>query len=171
MALGMFQASVPVFQRMLGNLDFVLEKGEASALARNFDPQVLLRARLAPDMFDLTRQVQIATDHAKGAPARLAGVEPPAYEDKESTFAELKARIQKTQAYLATFEAAQIDGSETRVVRLKAGPRELEFKGADYLLGFALPNFYFHYTTAYAILRHNGVDIGKREFLTGRGGF
>ncbi len=171
MAISMYQASVPVFQRMLANLEFILEKAEASALARKFDPQVLLRARLAPDMFDLTRQVQVASDHAKGAPARLAGVEPPPFEDKEATFAELVARIEKTQAYLASFEPAQIDGSEQRVVRMKAGQREFEFEGQDYLLNFALPNFYFHTTTAYAILRHNGVEIGKAAYLTGRKGF
>lgn len=170
MALGMYQASVPVFQRLLANLEFILEKGEASALARKFEPQVLLRARLAPDMFDLTRQVQVATDHAKGAPARLAGVEPPVYEDKEATFAELEARLEKSQAYVASFKPAQIDGSEERVVRMKAGPREFEFKGLDYLLNFALPNFYFHYSMVYAILRHNGVEIGKREYLSGRQG-
>jgi hypothetical protein len=171
MSLGMYQASIPVFQRMLGNLDVILEKAEASALARKIDPQVFLRARLAPDMFDLVRQVQIATDHAKGAPARLAGVEPPVYEDKEVSFADLKARIQKTLAYLAGFAREQVDGSEERTVKFKAGPMEMQFKGQDYLLGFAMPNFYFHVTTAYAILRHNGVEIGKREFLTGRGGF
>jgi hypothetical protein len=171
MSLGMYQASIPVFQRLLGNLEVILDKGDASALARKIDPQVLLHSRLAPDMFDLVRQVQIATDHAKGAPARLAGVEPPVYEDKEASFADLKARIQKTLAYLAGFKREQIDGSEERTVKFKAGPMEMQFKGQDYLLGFAMPNFYFHMTTAYAILRHNGVDIGKREFLTGRGGF
>lgn len=168
MAITMYQASVPVFQRMLGSLSHILDKGLASATARKIDPQVLLNGRLSPDMFPLTRQVQIATDHAKGAAARLAAVELPVYEDKEASFPELLARIQKTQAFLAGVKPAQIDGSEERMVHFKAGPNELKFKGIDYLLHFAMPNFYFHTTTAYAILRHQGVDVGKGDFLGGR---
>lgn len=165
MPISMYQASVPVFQKMLKNLDGILDKAAASAEARKFDPAVLLNARLAPDMYPFTRQVQIATDHAKGGPARLAGLEPPKFEDNESSFGELKARVARVQSYLATLTPAQIDGSEERKIVLKFGPREFEFVGLPYLTQFALPNFYFHYTTAYAILRHNGVDVGKRDFV------
>ena len=165
MAISMYQASVPVFQKMLKNLDGVLDKAVASAEARKFDPAVLLNARLAPDMYAFTRQVQIATDHAKGAPARLAGLEPPKFEDNEASFADLKARLARVQAYLATLTPAQIDGSEERKIVLKFGPREFEFIGLPYLTQFVLPNFYFHYSMAYAILRHNGVDVGKRDFV------
>ena len=165
MAISMYQASVPVFQKMLKNLDGIFDKAAASAEARKFDPAVLLNARLAPDMYAFTRQVQIATDHAKGGPARLAGLEPPKFEDKETSFAELKARVARVQDFLATLKPAQIDGSEERKITLKFGPREFEFVGLPYLTQFVLPNFYFHYTTAYAILRHNGVDVGKRDFV------
>ncbi len=164
MTISMYQASVPVFQKMLRNFDGILDKAAASAAARKFDPQVLLNARLAPDMFHFTRQVQIATGHATGGAARLAGLEPPKFEDNEASFADLKARLAKAQACLATLQPAQIDGSEERRIVLKYGPNELEFTGLPYLTMFALPNFFFHYTTAYAILRHNGVDIGKRDF-------
>jgi hypothetical protein len=165
MSISMYQASVPVFQRMLKSVDAVLDKGAAYAAERKFDPSVLLTARLFPDMFALTRQVQIATDHAKGATARLAGLPVPSFADTEATFPELKARIAKTLDFIATVKPAQIDGSEARDISLKAGPRELSFKGQDYLLFFALPNFYFHVTTAFAILRHNGVPIGKLDYL------
>ena len=165
MAISMYQASVPVFQKMLKNLDGILDKGVAFAEGRKIEPQVLLTARLAPDMYHFTRQVQIATDHAKGGPARLAGLEPPKFEDNEASFGDLKARVAKVQAYLATLKPAQIDGSEERKIVLKFGPREFEFVGLPYLTMFVLPNFYFHYTTAYAILRHNGVDVGKRDFV------
>lgn len=165
MSISMYQASVPVFQRQLGNLDLILDKAAASAAARKIDPSVFLSARLSPDMFTLTRQVQIATDHAKGAPARLAGVAPPKFEDNEASFADLKARIAKTLAFIGGLSASQIDGSEDRAITLQAGPRELNFKGQAYLLEFALPNFYFHYAMTYAILRHNGVDVGKTDFL------
>ena len=167
MSLSMYQASVPVFQRTLGALDAILDKAAAYAEERKIDPAALLSARLYPDMFALTRQVQIATDHAKGAPARLAGVAVPSFEDSEKTFPELKARIGKTLNFIGTLKAGQIDGSEARDISLKAGPQELSFKGQDYLLFFALPNFYFHATTAFAILRHNGVSIGKLDFLGG----
>ena len=164
MAISMYQASVPVLQKMLKNLDGILDKAVASAEARKFDPAILLNARLAPDMYAFTRQVQVATDHAKGGPARLAGLEPPKFEDKETSFAELKARVARVQDFLATLKPAQIDGSEERKIVLKFGPREFEFTGLPYLTQFVLPNFFFHYTTAYAILRHNGVDVGKRDF-------
>jgi hypothetical protein len=164
----MYQASVPVFQRQLANLDLILDKAVASAEARKFDPQVLLAARLSPDMFTLTRQIQIATDHAKGAPARLAGVSPPKFEDNEASVADLKSRIAKTLSFIGGLSAAQIDGSEDRAITLQVGPRELHFTGQAYLLGFAMPNFYFHYSMTYAILRHNGVDIGKTDYI-GRG--
>ena len=165
MAISMYQASVPVFQKMLQNLDGILGKAAAHAEARKIDPQVLLTARLYPDMYPFTRQVQIATDHAKGGPARLAGVEPPKLEDNEASFADLRARVAKVQTFLATLQPAQIDGSEERKIVLKFGPREFEFVGLPYLTHFVLPNFYFHYTTAYGILRHNGVEIGKRDFV------
>jgi uncharacterized protein len=165
MSLSMYQASVPVFQRTLGALEKILGKAAAYAEERKIDPAVLLSARLYPDMFALTRQVQIATDHAKGAPARLAGVAVPSFEDAEKTFPELKARIGKTLSFIGSLKPDQIDGSEGRDISLKAGPRELSFKGQDYLLFFALPNFYFHATTAFGILRHNGVSIGKLDFL------
>jgi hypothetical protein len=168
MAISMYQASVPVFQKLLDNLDYLLDKAVADAAARKYDPAVLLQARLAPDMFAFTRQVQIATDHAKGAPSRLAGVDVPKYEDNETSFELLKARVQKTRAHVTSFTPAQIDGSETRSISLKAGPREFSFNGQDYLLTWALPNFYFHYTTAYSILRHNGVPVGKTDYLAGR---
>jgi hypothetical protein len=163
----MYQASVPAFQRTLKALDAVIDKAAAYAEERKIDPAVLASARLAPDMYPLSRQVQMATDHAKGCSARLAGVPVPSFEDTEKTFPELKARIAKTLDFIASVSAAQIDGSEARAVSLKAGPRELSFAGQDYLVFFALPNFYFHTTTAYDILRHNGVPVGKLDFLGG----
>jgi len=167
MAISMFRASVPVFQRGLANLEHVLDKAATHAAERRIDPPVLLSARLAPDMLPLTRQVQIATDHAKNAPARLAGATPPSFEDNETDFVQLKQRLAKTREYLATLQPAQIDGSEERDIVLQIAGREMKFKGLDYLLGFAVPNFYFHYTTAYAILRHNGVPVGKADFIMG----
>jgi uncharacterized protein len=168
MAISMYAASVAVFKRMLDNFDHVLDKAVADAAERKIDQQIFLTARLAPDMFALARQVQIASDFAKFTTARLAGVEAPKFEDNESTLAELKVRIRKTVDYISGFKPAQIDGSEDRDIVLKAGGRELNFKGIDYLLNFALPNFYFHYTTAYNILRHNGVKLGKGDFVQGR---
>ena len=168
MTISMYQASVPVFVRMLKNLDAILDKGKAHAEARKIAANVLPASRLIADMFPLSRQVQIACDHAKGAVARLAGVDIPKHEDNEQTFEELQARIAKTVAFVETFTAAQIDGSEERDIVYPTSSRgDLKFKGADYLLGFALPNFYFHVVTAYDILRANGVDIGKRDFLAG----
>jgi len=165
MALSMYQASIPVFVRMLGNLSAILAKAEAYAAARKIEPSVLINARLAPDMFPLSRQIQIATDGAKGCVARLAGLEVPSYPDTETTFAELQARIKKTIDFVQGAKAAQIDGSEERTINIKAGGRDLSFKGQVYLLNFVLPNLYFHITTAYAILRHNGLEIGKMDFL------
>ena len=165
MAISLYQASVPVFQQLLGSLRAVLAKAEAHAGAHKIDPAVLLQARLYPNMFTLTRQVQIAGDFAKGAPARLAGLEPPKYEDNEASFAELLARIDRSSEYLKTLKAAQIDGQEARTIEIKVGGQQMSFKGQPYLLHFALPNFFFHATTAYAILRHNGVELGKRDFI------
>lgn len=165
MSLSMYQASIPVFQRVLGNLRAILEKGAAHAEARKLDATALTGFRLYPDMFPLTRQVYIAADMAKGCAARLAGVEPPRYEDTETTFAELIARIDKTLAYIGGFTAAQIDGSEQRAIQLKSPRGEMNFQGQDYLLNFVLPNLHFHCTTAYNILRHNGVELGKMDYL------
>ena len=165
MPLSMYQASIPVFVKTLGNLAAILDKAADFAAARKVDQSVLLGYRLAPDMLSMVRQVQIATDHAKGTAARLAGMEPPSYEDKEASFAELKARIAKTLAFLETLKPAQIDGSEEREVTQKVGGNTRSFKGQPYLLHYALPNFFFHVTTAYDILRHCGVDVGKRDFI------
>ncbi|WP_437735065.1 DUF1993 domain-containing protein [Sorangium sp. So ce1335] len=165
MAISMYQASVPVLVRMLGNLASILTKAVAYAEAKKIEPRVLLDARLAPDMLSLTRQVQIATDTAKGCGARLAGVDVPKYEDNEASFDELQARIAKTVAFLNGLRREQIDGSEDRDVTIPTRGQALQFKGLPYLLNFVLPNFYFHVTTAYAILRHNGLDVGKMDFL------
>lgn len=165
MSISMYQASIPPILRTLTNLRAVLEKAAAHAEARKIDPSVLVNARLYPDMFPLSRQVQIATDNAKGAASRLAGKEPPKYEDNESTFPELVARIDKTIALLETFKPEQIDGSEDKTIMLPMHDRTLTFKGMPYLLDYVLPNIYFHVTTAYGILRHNGVEIGKKDFL------
>lgn len=165
MSISMYQLSVPIFSPLLANLKALLEKAATFSENKKIDPTVLAASRLFPDMLPLSKQVQIATDHAKGATARLAGVEPPVFEDNEKTLAELIARVQKTIDYVNTFQAAQIDGSEEREIVLKMGPRELKFIGHIYLQKFAIPNFYFHVTTGYNILRHNGVEIGKSDFL------
>jgi hypothetical protein len=166
MSISMYAASVPVFKQMLNALSAVLAKAEAHAQSKKIDAGVLPQARLAPDMFSLIRQVQIACDFAKGAPARLAGAEVPSWDDNEQTFADLQARIAKTLAFLDTFKPADIDGSEERPILLAPGtPRERTFAGQPYLLSYALPNFFFHTTTAYAILRHNGVELGKKDFM------
>lgn len=165
MQLSMYQASVPSFAHMLTNLNGVLKKGEAHAVARKFEPSILLNARLAPDMFPLLRQVQIATDQAKGCVSRLAGMEPPVFEDTEQSFAELYLRVEKTIAHLQGFKPTQIDGSEQKTVELKTRTGIRTWQGLNYLLDSVYPNFYFHVTTAYAILRHNGVEIGKTDFL------
>ena len=159
-------ASIPVFEIGLNALSVILDKAEAHAEAKKIDPTVLLNARLFPDMFPLTRQVQIACDQAKNGAARLAGLEPPKYEDNEKTFAELKARIAKALAYVKTLDAKAIDVATDRQVTFPLGPNNKgHMKGADFLNHFVLPNFYFHLTTAYDILRHCGLEVGKRDFL------
>ena len=165
MATSMYQSSVPVFAKILGNLKAILEKGAAHAAARKIDDSVFVTFRLYPDMLPLSAQVQIATDIARGTCARLTGAEPPAVEDKEKTFADLIARVDAAIAYVRTFSAAQMDGTETRQVKRKVRGNEVTFTGQDYLLTFGIPNVYFHVTTTYAILRHNGVEIGKGDFL------
>lgn len=161
----MYSMSAPVFVRMLRNLDGVLDKGAAYAVARKVDPAVLVNARLFPDMFPLAAQVRIAGDFAKGAVARLTGNEPPKYEDNEATFDDLKARIAKTVAYVEGFQPQQFDGAEARAISLKMRGEDRTFDGLTYLANIVLPNFYFHVTTAYDILRHNGVELGKRDFV------
>ena len=165
MALSMYPASVPVFLRTLQSLRNIVEKAARHAESRKIKPAALLNARLFPDMFDLTQQIQIATDFARGTSARLAGTEPPAFTDNEQSFDDLLSRIDRTVAYVQTVRAADIDGSETReIVRpLRGEPHR--FTGQNYLFQFALPNFFFHATTAYAILRHNGVELGKSDFI------
>jgi len=165
MTISMYQVSVPVFLRGLSALTGVLTKAEAFVEARKLDQGVLMGLRLYPDMFPFTRQVQIACDTAKGAVARLAGVEMPKHEDTEQSFAELKARIAKTIDFVESVSATKIDGTEEKEIVLAMRSGERRYKGMQYLLGFAYPNFYFHVTTAYNILRHNGVDIGKADFI------
>ena len=167
MPISMSQASAPRFAHMLKNLQAILAKAQAHCEARKIDPQVLTSSRLYPDMFPLSRQVQIACDSAKGAVARLAGVEVPKHEDTEKTLEELQARIAKTLEFIASVKPAQIDGSEDREIVLKLRGNDVAFKGVQFLLGFAWPNFYFHAATAYDILRHNGVELGKADFLGG----
>jgi len=161
----MYQASIPTFIHGLTNLSAILDKAIAFAENKKFDASILLNARLAPDMFPLSRQVQIATDIVKGGAARLSESEIPSFPDTETSFPELQARIAKIIEFLKTIPAAKIDGSEARNIQLTAGGNELKFTGQDYLLQFVVPNFYFHITTTYAILRHNGVDVGKIDFL------
>jgi uncharacterized protein len=165
MSITMYQTCVPVLVRTLTNLSGVLAKGAAHATERNIAPEVLLNTRITPDMFPLIRQVQIATDMAKGAGFRLAGEEAPKMEDNETSFEELQARIATVIGMLNAFKPEQIDGSETRDIVLKMRSGEQHFKGQDYLLGFVLPNVYFHVTTAYAILRGVGVVLGKSDFI------
>ncbi len=165
MTVSMFQLSVPAFVRMLNQLDAMLDKAAAHAAAKKIDPLVLTGARLAPDMFPLSRQIMIACDFCKGAVSRLAGKDVPSWPDTDTTFPELKARIAKTLEHVKSFEAGGIDGSETRQIKIKAGTREMEFQGRDYLTYFVLPNLYFHSTAAYAILRHNGLELGKSDFM------
>ena len=165
MNISMYQASAPRFANTLKNLSAILDKAQAHADAKKLDPKVLAAARLYPDMFPMSRQVQSACDTAKGAVARLAGVEAPAHEDTEQTLEELKARIAKTITFIQSIQPAQVDGSEDKEVVLKFRSGEMKFRGMQYLLGHALPNFYFHVTTAYDILRHNGVEVGKRDYI------
>ncbi len=161
----MYQASVPRFVNILGNLSNILDKAQAHADAKKLHPSALTSFRLFPDMLPMTAQVQIACDTAKGAVARLAGVEIPVHEDNEETLADLKARIAKTIAFIQAVPPAQLDGTEDREIVIKRGDQETRYTGMQFLLGRALPNFYFHVTTAYNILRHNGVGIGKRDYL------
>jgi hypothetical protein len=166
MAFTMSQASLPVFETGLNALIGVLDKAAAHAVAKKIDPPVLLGWRLAPDMFALTRQIQVTCDQAKNGSARLAGVEPPKFEDNETTVDQLKERLTKTVAYLKTLDAKAIDASSDREITFPLGPTNKgHMKGADYLNHFVLPNFYFHLTAAYANVRQCGVDVGKRDFL------
>ena len=165
MSLSMYQAAIPAFVQMLNSLSAILDKAEAHAGSRKIDPEVLLNYRLAPDMLPFVRQIQIAADLAKGAAARLAGVEVPKHDDTEKTFADLKSRLAKTVAFVQSFRPNEIDGSEDREINLTLGEHKMSFKGQPYLVHFVLPNFYFHCTTAYDILRHCGVELGKRDFI------
>ncbi len=165
MTLSIYDASVPVFTQMLTGLSRILDKAAAFAEARKIDPAVMLAIRLYPDMFPLSRQIQSSTDHAKGASARLAGVEVPKFPDAETTFPEMKARLEKTLAFIGGLDRKAFDGAEDRDIVLINGGRERVMKGQAYLLTSGLPNFYFHVTTAYAILRHIGLEIGKGDFL------
>jgi uncharacterized protein len=168
MKTSMYQTSIPTFTRVLNNLVAILEKGAADAEARKIDPTVLLNARLFPDMFPFTRQVQLAADTAIGGTARLAGTEVPVHENSESSFAELVARIQKTIAQLESFKPEQLDGSEDKTITWKTRSSTKNMQGLLYLMNHVLPNLFFHTTTAYNILRHNGVELGKMDYL-GRG--
>ena len=165
MPFSMSQASLPSFEISLNALSAILDKAAAYAAAKKIDPAVLLHTRLFPNMFDLARQVQVAADNAKNGSARLAGVEPPRYEDNETTIDQLKARLARTVAYLKTLDRKAIDSSAEREITFPLGPTTGHMNGADYLIHFLLPNFHFHVTAAYAILRHYGVDIGKSDYL------
>ncbi len=165
MTLSMFQAAVPPSLQMMGALSGVLAKAAAHCEARKIDAAVLLGSRLYPDMFALARQIQVAADFAKGGCARLADVPAPKFDDNETTFAELQTRLDRTAEFIRTLAPEQIDGSEARQIVIKVAGREMRFQGQPYLLQFMLPNLYFHTTAAYAILRHNGVEIGKRDFM------
>jgi len=165
MPISPYSASIPAFQHGFAVLSKLLDKAEAYAEEKNFKPQVLVDARLAPDMLSLAGQIQRLSDTAKAAAARLTATEAPAFADEEVTLADLRARIEKTVAYLASVPEAAFEGAEDRTVVLKTRHREVSFLGRDYLLTHAMPNFYFHLTTAYAILRHNGVPVGKLDFL------
>ena len=165
MTISMFQASVPRLINALNNLSHILDKAQAHIDAKKIDASALIQFRLYPDMLNFTRQVQIASDTAKGVVARLAGVEIPNYEDNEQSIADLKARIAKTIAFIQGFKPEQIDGTEDKDIITKRGEKETHYKGMQFLLGHAIPNVYFHITTAYAILRHNGVEVGKRDYL------
>ena len=167
--LTMYDATIPPLKRTLSNLSHILKKGEGHANSKEIDLTIFFNARLFPDMFPLSRQVQIATDMSKGAAARLAEVEIPKYEDNETTFEDLQARITKTLQFLDSVTPAQFEGSEKRNIELMVRKQKMEFTGQDYLLAWVMPNVYFHVTTAYDILRHNGVELGKPDFLRGSG--
>ncbi|MSP33865.1 MAG: DUF1993 family protein [Rickettsiales bacterium] len=165
MTISMYQSSVPVFINKLENLSAILDKGATDAEARKIDPSVFVNARIAPTMFPLSRQVQIACDAAKAGAARLAGIELPVFEDIETTFPQLKERIAKTIKFLQSIDAAKIDGSEDLKITYTQRGKESNFIGQPYLINYVLPNLYFHITASYLILRHNGVEVGKRDFL------
>lgn len=165
MNISMYNASIPVMIKMLGNLEAILDKAIAHAAARKIDDAAFVDARLYPDMFTFARQIRVATDMSKGAGARLAGIDIPKFEDNEKTLPELKARLRKAIDFLAALKPAQIDGTEARAITLTVGGNTLNFQGLDYLNHWVLPNFYFHVTTAYNLLRHGGVEIGKMDFL------
>ncbi len=166
MTNALYASSIPLFKQMLGGLKSVLAKAEAHAAAKNIDPNALLQARLYPDMFPLLKQVQVATDFAKGVAHRLAGVEVPAMDDGEQTFADLQSRIDKVLALMSALSEAQFEGAATREIVTQAGtPKEKRFTGQSYLVNYGLPHFFFHTTTAYDILRHNGVEVGKRDYI------
>lgn len=167
MSVSLYSASIPVFRRMLVNLQAILGKAEAHASAHKIDPAVLLGYRLHPTMFNLTRQIQIASDNAKGMAARLSGQDIPRYEDTETSFAELQERLQRTIDYLDSVTAAQVEGRDNEPVTVKTPSRELQFNAQNYLQFYAIPNFFFHVNAAYAILRHAGVELGKRDYLGG----
>ena len=160
-----YSASIPVFKQILNSLHNILDKAEAHAADKKIDPAALLQFRLFPDMLPFTRQIQIACDFAKGAAARLGGLDVPSYDDKEVTFAELKERIQKTLAYIDSVPQDTIEGSETRAITTGSGEKTKHFTGQTYLFHYALPHFFFHATTAYDILRHNGLDVGKKDYI------
>ncbi len=164
----MYQATVPVLSHFIKGLSAILKKAEAHCVAKKIEPEALLKARLFPDMFHFTKQVQLVTDFAKGPASRLAGVAVPSFADDEKTFDELQARLQKTIDYLATLKPEQFADALTRTITIKVGGNDMSFPGGEYLMGYALPNFHFHLTTAYNILRHNGVELGKGDFM-GRG--
>lgn len=162
----MYSTSVPVFQQMLGSLQVILQKAQAHAAEKKIEDQVFLQARLAPDMFNLIRQVQIATDFAKGISARLAGVDVPDFQDTENSFEELQARLHKTIDFMRELTPSQFEGAEEREIVLRPGtPKEKKLSGEAYLLSYGLPQFFFHVTTTYAILRHHGIELGKRDYM------
>ncbi len=165
MTFSMFDASVPVFKQILTSLSAIIDKAEAHAAEKKIDPAALLQARLYPDMFPFLRQVQVACDFAKGCTARLAGVDVPRYDDSEASFADLKARIATTVAFIDSLPQDGIEASAQRDISTSSGANAKQFKGQVYLVHYALPHFYFHATTAYAILRHNGVEVGKKDFI------
>lgn len=168
MPVSLYDVAIPTFQKQLSALEAFLDKAAEQAAAKKIDFAVYLGSRLYPDMFNLTRQVQLATDFAKAAPARLAGTEVPSFPDVETTLPELKARIAKIQALLAGYKREQFEGADTRELTIKTGGQDVTMTGREYLLHVAFPNFYFHCTTAYDILRHNGIEIGKRDFMAPR---
>jgi len=163
-----YGASVTVLQRLLGNLEHMLQKGEANAKERGIEPDVFLNARLAPDMYPLLKQVQVITSLVKNCPHRMAGTQPPVFEENEESFADLHATIERAREVLNSFAESDINGHEGRTFTVKLGPNEVEFNGLSYLSGFTLPNVYFHSATVYNILRHNGVPLGKMDFFGGK---